>query len=121
MKSVRITLATLCTSYTGLCTMFVRCLLVSLLLFLLFIVVDRRLFQKVDVPGPLLGRITPYYRVWLLIQGDAPLKYAALHRKYGPVIRTGPNHVSISDSRSIPVVYDLKHQYLKVAKDHFPS
>lgn len=71
--------------------------------------------KKGSIPGPLIGRLTTYYRVWLLMWGDAPRRYAELHRKYGPVVQTGPYHISISESRWIPIVYDTKHRFRKVS------
>lgn len=71
--------------------------------------------KKGSIPGPLIGRLTTYYRVWLLMWGDAPRRYAELHRKYGPVVQTGPYHISISESRWIPIVYDNKHRFRKVS------
>jgi hypothetical protein len=66
------------------------------------------------IPGPTLARYTSLYRVWLMASGKAPLKYAALHEKYGPIVRTGPNHVSFSSRDMVPIIYDMKNQFLKV-------
>ena len=66
------------------------------------------------LPGPFMGRRSKYYRVWLLCGGKGPLRYWRLHQKYGPVVRTGPNHVSISDPDMIPAIYDLKGRFFKV-------
>ena len=85
-----------------------------LVLGLTYVLVVNRWVRQRAIPGPLIGRWTTYYRVWLLMWGDAPRRYAELHRKYGPIVQTGPYHVSISESRWIPVVYDSKHQFRKV-------
>ena len=69
-----------------------------------------------ELPGPLLARISSYYRVWLLSTGRGPAEYLELHRKYGSVVRTGPHHVSFSDPAMISVVYDLKHRFHKVSR-----
>jgi hypothetical protein len=70
------------------------------------------------IPGPVAGRLSSLYRIWILLDGRGPINYATLHEKYGPVVRTGPNHVSLSDSTLIPVVYDFKNLYLKVGLYH---
>jgi hypothetical protein len=77
--------------------------------------VTRRILGNLSrIPGPVAGRLSSLYRIWILLDGRGPINYAALHEKYGPVVRTGPNHVSLSDSTLIPVVYDFKNLYLKV-------
>jgi hypothetical protein len=70
-----------------------------------------------SLPGPLAGRISGFFRVWLLSTGTGPIGYRKLHKKYGPVVRTGPNHVSLSDPAKIPVIYDLKGKFFKVGQE----
>ncbi|KAF7536559.1 hypothetical protein G7054_g4414 [Neopestalotiopsis clavispora] len=65
------------------------------------------------LPGPIWGRLSGLYRIWLLSDGRGPIHYAELHRKYGPVVLTGPKHVSISDFAMIPVIYDAKNAFIK--------
>jgi hypothetical protein len=89
-------------------------LVIAIFVLAVCVVVQRRLKHNRDIPGPLIGSITSYYRVWLLIRGVAPTEYASLHRKYGKVVKTGPNHVSIADVWCIPIVYDSKHKFIKV-------
>lgn len=67
-------------------------------------------------PGPLWGRLSRYYRVWLLRDGCGPIRYLQLHEKYGPVVQTGPQHVSLADSAMIPIIYDLKGNFHKVCR-----
>ncbi|KAL2065505.1 hypothetical protein VTL71DRAFT_3175 [Oculimacula yallundae] len=65
------------------------------------------------IPGPFLARFTGLYRLSMVSKGDAPLNYRAIHRKYGPIVRVGPNHVSISDPNMIPEIYGIGSKYLK--------
>ncbi|ELR10417.1 hypothetical protein VC83_00506 [Pseudogymnoascus destructans] len=58
-----------------------------------------------QLPGPLLARFTCLYKVYISLKGDSHIEYQKLHRKYGPIIRTGPNSVSIGDAAMIPEVY----------------
>jgi hypothetical protein len=46
--------------------------------------------------------------------GKGPAGYRELHRKYGQIVRVGPNHVAVSDSAAIPVIYGLGSKYTKV-------
>ncbi|KAL8756766.1 MAG: hypothetical protein Q9199_002723 [Rusavskia elegans] len=58
-----------------------------------------------DVPGPPLARFSNW---WLLYQSRRGRRYLAVdaaHKKYGPLLRIQPNHVSIADPNAIPVVY----------------
>lgn len=71
------------------------------------------MWGKPGIPGPVAARFSPLYRIWLLLDGKGPINYSNLHKNYGPVVRTGPNHVSLSDSAMIPVVYDFTNHYLK--------
>ncbi|KAI4250359.1 MAG: hypothetical protein L6R42_008739, partial [Xanthoria sp. 1 TBL-2021] len=58
-----------------------------------------------DVPGPPLARFSNW---WLLYQSRRGRRYLAVdaaHKKYGPLLRIQPNHVSIADPNAIPIVY----------------
>lgn len=70
--------------------------------------------RRAKLPGPALADFTKLVRVWLLIQGDGPSKYLEMHKKYGPLVKTGPNHVSLASADSISVIYDLKGKFKKV-------
>ncbi|KAH9205669.1 putative P450 monooxygenase [Leptodontidium sp. 2 PMI_412] len=43
----------------------------------------------------------------------APAVYLDLHEKYGPIVRTGPNTVSLSDPLVIPTIYGISSSFLK--------
>lgn len=47
-------------------------------------------------PGPFLASCTRAWRMWSVWTGKNEQHYIAVHRKYGPIVRTGPNEVSIS-------------------------
>jgi hypothetical protein len=72
-------------------------------------------FTSDEIPGPIAGRLTQFYRVWLCLDGTAPRRYAELSQKYGLVVRTGPNHVSLSTAECIPIVYDVRYRIKKVS------
>jgi hypothetical protein len=67
-----------------------------------------------SIPGPLLARFSPFYRLVKLSKGDAPVYYRKLHNKYGPIVRTGPNTVDISDSKAVPIIYGINSKFFKV-------
>lgn len=74
-------------------------------------------FQRhlVQIPGPTLAAYTKFWRVYNVWKGHAHLTAIELHRKYGPLVRIGPNHVSVSDPSYIPVFYNIKENYTKTA------
>jgi hypothetical protein len=66
------------------------------------------------IPGPAIAPWTRLWRVKLVWDGNAPWKYIQLHDKYGPVVRTGPNSVDISDPNAIPIIYGVTSKFTKV-------
>lgn len=67
-----------------------------------------------NLPGPKVAAYTSLWR-WADVRGGQAHKTAiSLHRKYGHIVRIGPNHVSISDPCEIKNIYGLKSGYTKV-------
>lgn len=57
------------------------------------------------VPGP---RLAAFSNLWLMYQCRRGRRYLAVdnaHKKYGPLVRIQPNHVSIAAAEAIPIVY----------------
>ena len=67
-----------------------------------------------SIPGPLLALLSPFYRLMKLSKGDAPVFYRRLHETYGPIVRTGPNTIDISDPKAVPIIYGINSKFLKV-------
>ena len=67
-----------------------------------------------SLPGPRLAAYSSLWRYLDVRGGQAHQTAIRLHRKYGDVVRIGPNHVSISDPREIKKIYGLKSGYTKV-------
>ena len=65
------------------------------------------------LPGPVFARFSKLWRVQFVADGKCPFKYSALHEKYGPMVRTGPKSVDISDPAAIPIVYGISSKFLK--------
>ncbi|KAF1816634.1 cytochrome P450 [Eremomyces bilateralis CBS 781.70] len=60
------------------------------------------------VPGPFLAKCS---QVWLfsrLYKGRPRVDQRVLHEKYGPIVRIGPNEVSLADAASLSVIYGGK-------------
>ena len=67
------------------------------------------------VPGPLLAKFTPLYRIWTAATGKQFVIHQELHNAYGPVVRIGPNYVSVSEAASITDIYGIASKFYKVS------
>lgn len=67
-----------------------------------------------SIPGPFLASFSNLDRIWSCATGQQMKYHLALHEKYGPFVRVGPNHVSFSDVGLIPVVYGVGSGFEKV-------
>lgn len=65
-------------------------------------------------PGPWLAKFTNFWH-WLDVQSNQHHHHLIqLHRKYGDVVRIGPNKLSISRPDYVPLVYGVSTGFLKV-------
>ncbi|KAF8153965.1 cytochrome P450 [Crassisporium funariophilum] len=55
-------------------------------------------------PGPLRCKLTKLWTAWVGYKGKPHLYYKALHDQYGPIVRVGPNELSIVDVELIPYI-----------------
>jgi len=75
----------------------------------------RNYYHLCNIPGPLLAQFSDAWRIWHCWTGQSSQQYK-LHRQYdSPLIRLGPNTVSVSDARSMPAIYGLKPILNKVS------
>ena len=66
-----------------------------------------------NVPGP---KLAAFSNLWLLYHGRRGKRYAAVdeaHKKYGPLVRLQPDHVSVADPEAIHVIYSLSGGWTK--------
>jgi hypothetical protein len=92
--------------------------LATLLLLLIWIASLLRLrFQPGlrNIPGPRLAAYSRLWNVKIAASGDAHESFQRLHRRYGKLVRVGPNHVAISDPALIPVIYGTNNKFLKAS------
>ena len=66
------------------------------------------------IPGPSLASLSNLWRALLVWRGAAHLEHIKLHRQYGPLVRLGPNCVSVADPEALKVIYALNAGYVKV-------
>ncbi|KAB5575480.1 cytochrome P450 [Coniochaeta sp. 2T2.1] len=65
------------------------------------------------IPGPLPAAFTNFVRRSWVTAGDLHQKHADLHKKYGTVVRVGPNAVLISQPAAIDKIYGFKAKFIK--------
>lgn len=66
-----------------------------------------------DIPGVW---IAAFSNLWLLYQCRKGKRYIAVdeaHKKYGPLVRIQPNHVSVADDQAINSIYGHGNGFLK--------
>jgi hypothetical protein len=66
------------------------------------------------IPGPRTAALTNLVRRSWVLTGDAHDIHTALHRKYGTVVRVGPNAVMVSQPKAIDTIYGFKNRLEKV-------
>ena len=93
---------------------------------LLVLIITRLIYNKfrpglLSIPGPPLAAYTSLWKLYDVWKGSAHLTAIELHRKYGPLVRIGPNHVSVADYREISNIYSLKGKFTKTAFYHIQS
>jgi len=65
------------------------------------------------IPGPFIARYTPVWLWSLIWRGTECRTIAALHKKYGPVVRLAPNVVDILDGSAIYPIYIKNGGFMK--------
>lgn len=77
----------------------------------------RTRYQKYlrDIPGPFWASILPFDRLSTSVHGQQQQTHIEYHERYGPFVRVGPNHVSISRGEYITQIYGIGNAYLKVS------
>ncbi|KAL9568905.1 hypothetical protein ACKAV7_006970 [Fusarium commune] len=66
-----------------------------------------------SIPGPFLARVTRWWEYRVVKQGHSNQEFIRLHKKYGPVVRVGPNRYSLSQPKDVKKVYELGGKYIK--------
>lgn len=67
------------------------------------------------IPGPWLAALSNLWRLNDVRKGQAHTTAIALHRRYGKLVRIGPNVVSVGDPAAIPLIYNIKRDFTKTA------
>ncbi len=66
------------------------------------------------IPGPFFASLTNLSRVSWILSNRAHDIHVNLHKKYGRLVRFGPNMVSVGDPAEIPNIYSFTGKFAKV-------
>ncbi|KAJ5788309.1 Cytochrome P450 oxidoreductase [Penicillium paradoxum] len=80
-----------------------------------WIVSQRYLTPLRKVPGPFFASWTRLPRFFAVLRGKPHEWELDLHRKYGKIVRTGPDLVSVGDPAAINVIYNANDKFKKSA------
>ena len=65
------------------------------------------------VPGPKLAAITSWWIRWVDFGGHRAATIDALHRKYGKIVRLGPNELSFTGAEAMQKIYGAGSPFSK--------
>ena len=65
------------------------------------------------IPGPFLANFTDLWRLHQVSTRSSHETFLTLHKRYGDLVRTGPNCVSISKPDIIPDIYGISKGFVK--------
>src|SRR5271156_5155469 len=83
-------------------------LTVFLAIAILGLAIRRLYFSPLSkVPGPKLAAVSTLYYTFHEFYGDRHFFIDRLHHKYGPLVRIGPNYVSISEPSAVKEIYGV--------------
>jgi hypothetical protein len=66
------------------------------------------------VPGPFYVRFTHLWRFIQMYRAKLPDDTVELHRKYGKIVRLGPDMVSVADPDMVDKIYGHRQDFDKV-------
>ncbi|OJJ46222.1 hypothetical protein ASPZODRAFT_142843 [Penicilliopsis zonata CBS 506.65] len=78
-----------------------------------FVLPYLKLWRLSDIPSPSVAAFT---NLWLMLQarrGQRSITVHEMHKKYGKMVRIGPNHISIADDAAIQTIYAHGNGFLK--------
>jgi hypothetical protein len=80
---------------------------------LAYIVYQRFLSPLSSIPGPFSAKLNNLWITYHSWKGDTHRTMIALHHRHGPLVRTGPNEVSVSDLSAIKKIYGAGTKFRK--------
>jgi hypothetical protein len=72
-------------------------------------------------PGPWLAAYTDWWRFFDNVGQKSEKTFIELHRKYGDIVRIGPNALSFADPGALKTIYGLNKGFTKVSPIPFQA
>lgn len=72
---------------------------------LIYVLYQRYFHPLAQYPGPFFASLTDLWQVNQFLTLKQPYHLTALHEKYGPVVRYGPDKISVTSEDAIPLLY----------------
>ncbi|KAL2842058.1 cytochrome P450 [Aspergillus pseudoustus] len=72
---------------------------------LCYIIYQRYLHPLAKYSGPFLASLTDLWQVHQFLSLQQPYNLTRLHERYGPIVRYGPDKLSITHESAIPIIY----------------
>ncbi|KAL2816661.1 cytochrome P450 [Aspergillus granulosus] len=70
-----------------------------------YVTYQRCLHPLAKHPGPFLASLTDLWQVHQFLSLKQPYNLTKLHERYGPIVRYGPDKLSITQESAIPIIY----------------
>ena len=71
-----------------------------------------------NVPGPFIASFSNFWKLRAVWNQNMHIENMRVHEDYGPIVRIGPNHVSVSDPQSMRTIYGVQNVFRKVILFH---
>ncbi|KAK4247369.1 cytochrome P450 [Corynascus novoguineensis] len=68
-----------------------------------------------QIPGPFLASFSNLWKLRATWKQNMHRENVRVHEDYGPIVRIGPNHVSVADPESMQTIYGVKNVFPKSA------
>lgn len=66
------------------------------------------------IPGPLVASFSNGWKLQAVWKRNMHRENIRVHEDYGPIVRIGPNHVSLADPKSMRLIYGVQNVFRKV-------
>lgn len=70
-----------------------------------YVVYQRFFHPLAKFPGPLLASLTDVWQAYQFMSLQQPYYLTQLHEKHGPIVRYGPDKLSVTHESCIPIIY----------------
>lgn len=89
--------------------------IIGLIIAILFrIILNIQRLRASKIRGPFLAAVTSFWRYRHMQSPKWSEELDQLHKKYGKLVRLGPNFVSVADAAALPVIYGTSSAWIKV-------